>query len=302
MESEVGLLRRQLAVPRTRPRRRGDAVALAKLVGRVEWVAGNAALSGAAAPSWRSPGPCDGRDGGRDASALRRPHLRRDRAPGRTTRTWSGRAGIQPASGPADRLRGRLRGVQPDRLRRPTAKHGRPGRASRRGRAPRSGKPRSTGGIASSLDPSFEARALGVATAMVADATLEAAGVAGRRRSATRRDRGPATAIWQPARLASVLPLGVVPQRGTRQCRAGPGRDGGRGHRRGARVLGRAGHPVGAAIERPGHRRHGRARRRRHRSGVRRGLGHHDRGGGHTVACCGCCCPSPCWCRGWPRR
>ena len=55
VESEVGQLRRQLAgTPYPATGAAGPRIALAKLVGRVEWVAGNAALSGASAPLWRS--------------------------------------------------------------------------------------------------------------------------------------------------------------------------------------------------------------------------------------------------------
>ena len=56
VESEVAQLRRQLAsTPYPATGAAGTALALAKLVGRVEWVAGNAALSGARARLSRSP-------------------------------------------------------------------------------------------------------------------------------------------------------------------------------------------------------------------------------------------------------
>ena len=60
------------------------------------------------------------------------------------------------------------------------------------------------GTLTSSLDPSFQVRALGVATAMVADATLESAGVAPEGHPGfDATGEAPATVIW--SRLASHL-------------------------------------------------------------------------------------------------
>ena len=101
---------------------------------------------------------------------------------------------------------------------------------------PRSRSEPSTGedeSIAGSLDPGFHARALGIATEMVADAALEAAGadaVVDRRLGMA--DESAPHALRAPAPLPSLVPLRLVPQRTARRRRAGPGGRGGRGHQR----------------------------------------------------------------------
>ncbi len=69
---------------------------------------------------------------------------------------------------------------------------------------------RSGSGIATALDPSFRARALGIATEMVADAALEAAGAqaVGDRRLSPTADVTPSSALWR--RLVTHLSLRSV--------------------------------------------------------------------------------------------
>ena len=74
--------------------------------------------------------------------------------------------------------------------------------------------------VAASLDPGFHARALGIATEMVAEAALEAAGsnvVIDRRLGAV--DALGAAPVRPPDPLPSVVSLGMVPQRRARRRR-----------------------------------------------------------------------------------
>ena len=225
MESEVGLVAAPVGRdPVPGDGRRGTALALAKLVGRVEWVAGNAALSGARASSLEIPPVrvmietvaetlrrcaaliCDGtahpvHDPGRVSASCRN---RRGGWPSWSTpRSTTRCPSLIDLQAAADEPIISAEGGGADHL----------------------------GGIASSLDPGFQARTLGFATTMVAAATLEAAGVA------AEGDRGfgltgdpPAVAALAAAGLASLLPLRVVPQRGARQRGTGIGGDDRRGH------------------------------------------------------------------------
>jgi uncharacterized membrane protein YccC len=205
--SELASLRRQFrGTPYPPTGAAASAVGLAKLVGRVEWVIGNAAMVAEA----DTPPPasaravmgavaellalsasliCDGHghpvdDPARSLAveeALRRLDELVAVELDTEISTLIG-TGAEPAPGPA-----------PGPLE--WSDGGRP--------VPRGA------GIASSLDPSFEARALGIATAMVADATLEAAGsrAGDDRRLGGDRDAVPRRFLGQ---LASYLSLRSV--------------------------------------------------------------------------------------------
>ena len=197
VESEVAQLRRQLAgTPYPATGAAGTALALAKLVGRVEWVAGNAALSGARASSLEIPPVrlmietvaetlrrcaaliCDGtahpvHDPGRVGELQESTRRLAQLVDAEVDYEVSSLIDLQAAG---DEQIISAEGGGADHL----------------------------GGIASSLDPGFQARTLGFATTMVAAATLEAAGVA------AEGDRGfgfsgdpPAVALWR--RLVSHL-------------------------------------------------------------------------------------------------
>ena len=152
------------------------------------------------------------------------------------------------------------------------------------------------------LDPSFHARAFGIATAIVANAALEAAGaqpVAGEVPEVT--DAGSSQPVLASTRLASLCALGVVPQRSARRRRSGLGGRGHRDDRCRARLLGGPGRVVGVAVQCAGHGSDGPARRRRDGCGFRGGLGDHDRGRRRTPYCCGYSSPLQCWSPGWLR-
>ena len=113
---------------------------------------------------------------------------------------------------------------------------------------------------------------------MVADAALEAAGV----EAVIDRRMGMAGRVLPassaPAPVPPVVPLGLVPQRAAGRDRSGPRGRGGRGHRRPARILGRARHAVGAAVQRARDRAPPRSRAvGGHGARLRGRLGHHDR-------------------------
>jgi uncharacterized membrane protein YccC len=172
VEAELALLRSQFAgTPYPPTGAAAAAVALAKLVGRVEWVAGNAALAGE-----------------RPMSLDMLPVREMLQAVAETLRGCAGLicdGTAHPVDDPA-----RVRSVQESvrRLARlmdteldfevstliDRAADGEGGPVLAVGRESSDERE----GIAGALDPSFQARALGVATAMVAHATLEAAGVA----------------------------------------------------------------------------------------------------------------------------
>jgi hypothetical protein len=204
MESEVALLRRQLAgTPYPATGAAATALALTKLVGRVEWVAGNTTLTGVR-PSSLEISPvrviietvaetlrrcaaliCDG-----TAHPVDDPVRIRElqESTGRLNRLIDSEIDFEVSSlidreGAGDDGVVAVAGADD---------------------AEKSGSAARSGALASSMDPGFQARILGVTTAMVAAATLEAAGVPGG------ADRGfgmtgdaPAVAIWR--RLASHL-------------------------------------------------------------------------------------------------
>ena len=79
-------------------------------------------------------------------------------------------------------------------------------------------------------------------------------GRAGERPPPRHGRRDCSTGPGPPARVASLVPLRLVPQRPARRSGPGPGRRGGRGHERLARLLGRARDHVGVALQRTRHR------------------------------------------------
>jgi uncharacterized membrane protein YccC len=181
VQSELAQLRTQFrSTPYPPAGAAGGTIALAKLAGRVEWVAGNGAL-GAGAPSGSRLEPVRGvieavADTLEHSAAL----------------ICDGEA--HPVNDPAlvEALQASIRSLD-QRLR--TEIEGQVSMVSEpngdgaggSGAAPDVGAPE---GIASSLDPSFQARSLGIATEMLADAALEAAGAqpVGDRRLGTASD------------------------------------------------------------------------------------------------------------------
>jgi hypothetical protein len=195
VESEVTLLRGQFAgTPYPPTGTAAGAVALTKLVGRVEWVAGNAALSGAEHMSL-------------EISAVRRVV----EAVAETLRCCAALicdGTAHPVDDPvriralqeSTRLLAQLMETELDfevSTLIDRASDGDGGIASADGREHTD----RAEGIASSLDPSFQARALGLATEMVAATTLEAAGIP----AADDRGFGAAPSMGIGRRLASHL-------------------------------------------------------------------------------------------------
>jgi uncharacterized membrane protein YccC len=197
VDVELSLLRNQFAgTPYPPTGAAPGAVALAKLVGRIEWVANNATLVSTTTGT-------NERASIKTAIEVVAETLRRC-----ATLTCDG-AG-HPASDPAliralresaEQLHALMGAELECDLSTLIAIDRDPGQQDAdRGTGPAG---RRAGGIASSLDPSFQARALGIATQMVADAALEAAGaqpVADRRWAA---GEAPTLQVWR--RLASHL-------------------------------------------------------------------------------------------------
>jgi uncharacterized membrane protein YccC len=199
VQSELSRLRDQFAgTPYPPTGAASGAVALAKLVGRVEWVAGNATLVN---EQMGSPGATAARQLIREVAET----LRRSAA-----LICDGQA--HPVNDPvliqsvqeSTRRLGELLGSELDAdismLINGDAGFGHSGPD----RWPQPGVPVRSGSIASSLDPSFQARALGISTEMVADAALEAAGAqaVGDRRLGMADDR---TSSFFGHRIASHL-------------------------------------------------------------------------------------------------
>lgn len=204
MESEVALLRRQLAgTPYPATGAAATALALTKLVGRVEWVATNATLAGAKPSALEIPPVrmiietvaetlrrcaaliCD-RTGHPVNDPVRVRELQESTR--RLAQLVDSEIEFEVSS-----LIG-LQGAGDDGV---VAVGGTDD-------PEQPGSTEQSGSIASSLDPGFQARVLGVTTAMVAAATLEAAGVpAGGERGFGMTGQAPAVAVWR--RLASHL-------------------------------------------------------------------------------------------------
>ena len=196
---ELGLLRDQFrSTPYPPTGAAAGAAALAKLVGRIEWTAGNAILTGEGSAAGKDPSVrkiiemasetlrlsaaliCDGGghpvDDREHVEALRESTRRLDLA--MDTELDSEVSMLIDEAGEGGGPMAATESVSP-----------------RFGSAP---------GIATSLDPSFEARALGIATEMVADAVLEASGAAaGGDRRLGQAAEVPAAVFWR--RLGSYL-------------------------------------------------------------------------------------------------
>jgi uncharacterized membrane protein YccC len=199
MEQELARLRDQFrSTPYPPTGAASGAVALAKLVGRVEWVAGNAALAGeettvdksssvqtmieAVGETLRQSAAliCDGH-----GQPVHDPKLARD---------------LEESTRRLDRLMDREVDAEVSTLIDDVADGDRSGLSV-------DTETRAVGqtpGIASTLDPNFQARGLGIVTQMVADAALEAAGqpVGNDRRLGEARD-SPSIQFWR--RLGSHL-------------------------------------------------------------------------------------------------
>jgi uncharacterized membrane protein YccC len=195
VESELSLLRSQFSSTPYPPTGAGaGTVALAKLIGRVEWVASNPALVGDE-PTWSAVSPvrrlieavaetlggsaaliCDG-----DGHPVTDPALVES---------------LQLSIRRLDQLMGAELDAEVSMLIAPD-----PAPSARGGPPSPEGRER---GIASSLDPSFHARGLAIATEMLADAALEAAGAqaVGDRRLGTSAEV-PSLVLWR--RLVSYL-------------------------------------------------------------------------------------------------
>jgi uncharacterized membrane protein YccC len=202
VQSELSQLRAQFSsTPYPPAGSAGGTIALAKLVGRVEWVAGNAALT-TDEPSWSKVGRvrkvieavadtllrsasliCDG-----EAHPVHDPVLVE---------------ALQASIRRLDELMGAELDSEVSMLIEPDGDRpsGSIGSSGIDGASPDLGPGE---GIASSLDPSFQARGLGIATEMLADAALEAAGAqpVGDRRLGTSADAR-SLELWR--RLISYL-------------------------------------------------------------------------------------------------
>jgi uncharacterized membrane protein YccC len=195
---ELSRLRKQFAAtpyPPTGAAR--SAVALAKLVGRVEWVAGDATQSNEGAntrqmPSVRGLTETVAETLRRCAALICDDHAYPVNDPTlvhaleEITRELDNRIGAETAA-------------EVSNLIDPEADGGEYGFADADGALAEVQQP----GIASSLDPGFRARAMGLATVMVADATLEAAGAPSLGEQRMSADETPSLQSWR--RLASHL-------------------------------------------------------------------------------------------------
>ena len=168
MKSELSLLRRQFAgTPYPPTGAVAGAIALAKLVGRVEWVAGNAMLMGD-----ETVGPSRAREiVGAVAESLRQSASLICDGQAHPVDDPSLVNAVQESTRRLDRMIGHELEIDVSML----IDIGSDG-GDGEGVGTEVGDWGRGTSIASSLDPSFQARALGIATEMVADATLEAAG------------------------------------------------------------------------------------------------------------------------------
>ena len=242
------------------------AVALAKLVGRLEWVAEGATRVGEESASLALASVRAVSGAVADDPGPQRPaHLRRLGPPGRRPRAGPGGRGIGARARRVDLARARQRGDGPHRPgHRPGARAPRAPGGRRRPRTSLVARPELPRPRPRRRHRAGGRRRLGV----------------GRRpaeRWAVGRHRARAPPAPGAGGLAPVGALGLVPQRAARRHRTGPGGRRGRADQRRARVLGRPGHAVGAPLERAGHRRHRPAGHRWHRRRLRGRLGAHAR-------------------------
>jgi Fusaric acid resistance protein-like len=168
VKSELSLLRRQFAgTPYPPTGAVAGAMALAKLVGRVEWVAGNAMLIGD-----ETMGPSPAREiVGAVAESLRQSASLICDDQAHPVDDPSLVNAVEESTRRLDRMIGRELEIDVSMLIDVESGGGKAESVSTE-----VGEWGRDTSIASSLDPSFQARALGIATEMVADAALEAAG------------------------------------------------------------------------------------------------------------------------------
>ena len=170
VEVEVSLLRARFAnTPYPPTGAAGTAVALAKLVGRVEWAAGNAMLVPDASDMWHMPKVQAMIEA--VAQTLRRSASLICDTQAHPVDDPEHVLALRESMHELENLMGEELAAEVSTLIEPETGSESSGGESEKPPAA------SKGGLASSLDPSFQARALGVATVLVADATLEAAGV-----------------------------------------------------------------------------------------------------------------------------
>ena len=209
--SEVALLQAEFAgTPYPPTGATGGTVALAKLVGRLEWVASSTILIGEG-PAWSPREP--GRDlVGQVAESL---HFSASLICGPNTRSSDDTSlirSVQESNRGLDRLIEAELDAQISRLTGPgpaaAGADADPATATVEGPGEQGGLGPDQG-IASTLDPSLRIRALGIATEMVADASLEAVGAqaAGDRRLGAGTDPHPQP-FWR--RIISQLSFGSV--------------------------------------------------------------------------------------------
>ena len=289
VEDELTQLRAQFsATPYPPTGAASGAVAVSKLVGRVEWVAGNTAMLGD--QHWTAEPPAALAVTRQVAETL---HQAAGLICDENARPVDDPAPIRELQESTRRLQRLIGDEVQDDISTMTQSVPAASPASRdRSRT-------ADDDAVSAPDPGFHARALGIAAEMVADAALEAAGSEGLldQRMDTLGQKSPRPPA--PDLVPRVVPLGLVPQRGAgrhRSCHRCCGR---RGHGRPARVLGRPGHVVGPAIECSWHRCH----RLRAPSGApRSGWSSAPPSWSASLttrSCCGCCSrwrsSSPAW-------
>lgn len=170
VKSELTLLQHQFAgTPYPPTGAVAGAIALAKLMGRVEWVAGNAMLIGDG-----TVGPSPAREIVEAvAESLRHSASLICDGKARPVDDPSLVEAVQESTRRLDRMIGAELEIDVSTMLIDVESDGGEVESTVRAEVPDFGRDRS---IASSLDPNFQARALGIATEMVADATLEAAG------------------------------------------------------------------------------------------------------------------------------
>ncbi len=197
MEVELSLLRNGFAsTPYPPTATAGSTVALAKLVGRVEWAAGNATILARTA-AWQMPHLRKMVEG--IAETLRRSAELICDSQAYPVNDPERVGALQQSMQELDDLMGNELASEVSMLIDPQTDHAAIPGGERLVESP--GR-----GIASSLDPTFSARALGSATLMVADTTVEAAGVRTEKEGARRWSLGGETEspqVWH--RLLSHL-------------------------------------------------------------------------------------------------
>ena len=123
------------------------------------------------------------------------------------------------------------------------------------------------------VDPTYPVRMVAFAVEQMTDVALAALGIRPTRRLTAGAMVRDGAVVCPGGGRAPHLPVGLVPQQPPGSGGPGHRRGRGRGHHGGARLLGGAGHTVGPAVERAGHRVDGGAGRGRYGLGVRPRIG-----------------------------